>query len=437
MVLNRICETWYFAPHGDPVNNEKELIIVLILDNIINERNLQTTQIPKMSIQFIKRLTVLTITCIFLVACRQEDDENKRDILLAENNKIDLIFYQNDTETKAEFELGLKWAFSFLGARLERGSWDRAMVWQSPTTFQINMSELGFNQNAAEQLENLIRQFKISEEYLVKGGIDAGRFVVCTLNNSNHYYKIVGMPTSFNKYVSSKSFLQKRGAIIESAVALKERLIQLPEENSPINRLSYLAEELSGSLRDSSHQVLENEVMDVMENGQLRFGVYDTLGQLIVGSDPTISIAGKPVKCLWCHETVIQRGFAALTSIPGYYSPAQFDSIIDKNSLTLDAYRKGLDTEIDFADPSNHTKVEKLYFRFMEPSANRLSLEWGVSVNEVELLLKDIETHGHQEFPSFGQLYYRTDIEKFSPYATLPSTSSIRETNINEPNLLP
>ncbi len=73
----------------------------------------------------------------------------------------------------------------------------------------------------------------------------------------------------------------------------------------------------------------------------------------------------------------------------------------------------------------------------MEPSANRLSLEWGVSVNEVELLLKDIETHGHQEFPSFGQLYYRTDIEKFSPYATLPSTSSIRETNINEPNLLP
>lgn len=390
----------------------------------------------------IKPLLKGVITALmFSVFVGCENDISVPETTMKENSfeasTLQLYFYQNDSETKIEFETGLKWAFSFLGAELKNGAWKNATTWQSPTLIQLNIGALGFNTNAQEQLKLLIHQFKTSEEYLEKNGIDAGRFVVCILNNSNHYYKIVGMPNALDKYLSDRQFLQKRAAIFESAVALKERLIQLPLSNSSTTRLSYLSEELSGSLKDSSHQVIEREVMDIMANGQLRFGIYDTTGQLLVGSDPNISIGGKPVKCLWCHETNIQPGFAALSSIPGYYSPAQFDSIIGVNKTTLELYRNSLTPENDLINPTNHTKVEKLYLRYMEPSAKRLAAEWGLTAEDVELKLKNIPTHLHPEFPAFGQLYFRNEIEAYSPYATLPSSSSARETNDNEPNLLP
>jgi len=377
------------------------------------------------------------LVCSQFISCRDDDNGTVPDQTVDQSGSLKLIFYQNDTETKAEFETGLKWAFSFLGAMLEKDSWNAAATWESSTKFQLDVTQLGFNQNAETQLKRLVTQFKASEEYYVKGGVDAGRFVVCILNNPNHYYKIVGMPVHLKEYTSSISFLQKRAAIVESAVAFKERLIQMPLPNSSINRLKYLAEELSGSLRDTSHRVVENEVMDIMANGQLRFGVYDTNGLLVVGSDPVISAAGKPVKCLWCHETNIQPAFAALTSIPGYYSPTQFDSIVGVNQTTLEAYKNNLNLESDLVNNANHTKLEKLYLRYMEPSAKRLAAEWGLTIEDVEQKLSNISTHRHAEFPSFGQLYFRSEIQSFSPYATLPSSSSTRETNDNEPNLLP
>lgn len=383
------------------------------------------------------RLIICTLLCAQFVSCRDDDNGTTPNVVVEQESTIKLRFYQNDTETRAEFETGLKWAFSFLGAKLEEGSWSAAVTWESPTTFQLDVNRLGFNKNALLQLELLMAQFRASEEYRVTGGIDAGRFVVSILNNPNHYYKIVGMPTQLNQFTQTASFLDKRAAILESAVAFKQRLIQLPSESSKINQIKYWAEELLGSITDSSHIVVENEVIDIMENGQLRFGIYDTLGRLINGADPNFSAAGKPVKCLWCHETEVQPGFAALTSIPGYYSPSEFDSIVNRNNLDLDFLRSQLSTEINFVDRSNHTEVEKLYFRYMEPSAQRLSLEWNMTQSEVETILVNISTHTHHEFPSFGDLYYRADVEPFSPYATLPSSSSIRETNENEPNLLP
>ena len=369
-------------------------------------------------------------------ACTRKEKKETISVGLAERSVLTLAFYKNDSETIAQFELGLKWAFSFLGASLEQGSWQSAVKWKDNSFFQLDIDQLGFNQQARDYLKELLDQFKLSEEYQVNGAIDASRFVMCVLNNSNHYYKITGISTSLQEFRSKYNFQDKKAGIVESGVAFTERLIELPDRDDNISSLAYLANELSGSMLDSTHSTVESEVMDIMENGQIRFGVYNTNGELIVGADPRFSTAGKPIKCLWCHEINLQRGFAAITAIPGYYSPTQFDSVIADNRTILDKYRANLNPEIDYADRLQHAELEKLYFRFAEPSQKRLAAEWNMSISEVNLLLVGIPTHRHHEFPFDVDLYYRSEIQQFSPYKVLPSTPSVRETNENEPNLL-
>lgn len=374
---------------------------------------------------------------VFLFSCENESIENLFPVEGEPLHTIDLRWYQNDIETRAEFEVGMQWCFSFLGAQLPSGSWNLGTLWINDQTLRIDLATLGFNNHALEQFEKLIRLYKASEEYAVTGGIDAGRFVTSIINNSNHYYKIVNMPTTLERFRNNSTFLEKRAAIIESAVAFEERLISMPAQNQNINSLTYWAQELSGSLIDSSQQVEENEVMDIMPNGQVRFGIYNKNGQLIGGGDTSLSIAGKPSKCLWCHEVNIQIGFSAMTAIPGFFSPEQFDSIVQENTVVLNNHRSALSPEINFFDRNEHTKFEKIYIRFMEPSAQRLAQEWSKSISDVESILVNVQTHENDEFPELGLLYYRKEIDQYSPYQVLPSTTEARETVSDEPNLLP
>lgn len=383
-----------------------------------------------------KYLSILLFAGLLMYSCKKEDSSDSKSVF-PNSSAIDLHYYQNDNETREEFETGLKWAFSYLGAELKSGSWEKSVVWRNDKLFSVNFSKLGFSQNATLQLYLLIQQFILSEEYLETGGIDAGRFITCILNNSNHYYKIVGMPRTLDEFTQNANFLSKRAAIVESAVAIKERIINMPLSTKDVARLKYWAEELSGSLKDSSEMVEENEVMDIMANGQLRFGIYNKQKELIGGSDASLTIAGKPAKCLWCHETNIQKGFAALTVIPGYYSPNQFDSIVSMNIQELENYRSLLDSEIDFNDKRAHSETEKLYIRYFEPSAKRLAKEWNMSIQQVESVLKNTPTHTHHEFPEFGDLYYREQIQAYSPYEVLPGAASARETVPFEIDLLP
>ena len=374
---------------------------------------------------------------LMLVSCSKEETIDTSTVETDLEYKIILNKYQNDSETKAEFETGIKWCLSFLGAKLEKGSWAKGAKWLNNDKVKINIKEFGFDKHALTQLKRIIVIYKFSEEYEVTKGIDAGRFVVSIFNNPNHYYKIVNMPAQLQDFTSKYNFLQKRAAIVESGIAFGERIISMPNTESNTDSLAYLADELYGSLSDSSHIVKENEVMDIMPNGQLRFGIYNTDEQLINGANINLSAAGKPGKCLWCHEVNIQRGYSAMTVISGFFSPNQFDSIVDKNKNTLDNYRNNLNSEIDFSDNSQHPELEKLYIRFMEPSAKRLAAEWNITEDEVKLRLTGIATHIHPEFEDLGELYIRSEIEIYSPYQVIPSTSNARETVDYEPNLLP
>jgi hypothetical protein len=60
----------------------------------------------------------------------------------------------------------------------------------------------------------------------------------------------------------------------------------------------------------------------------------------------------------------------------------------------------------------------------------------GISIAEVKSKLMGIPTHTHSEFSYLGQLYYRTDIEIFSPYYAIKPPNSAREKSLYEPNLI-
>ena len=394
-----------------------------------------------MKLKYIDTFSFLLIglaIVLLLDSCTHEPLENHSSKLAAlTEEELTLNFYQNDNETKDNFETGLKWCFSFLGAQLQEGSWQASTDWLNDKQLKIDFSKLGFNEQALKNIKLLIQLIKQTEEFEITRGIDGGRFVVSVFNNSNHYYKIVGIPTSYPAFASNYQFLKKRAAIVESAVALGERIIQLPSNNDNFKDLGYSAEELSAPISDSNFIVEEREVMDVMPNGQLRFGIYNKNNELVGGADPAISNAGKPAKCLWCHEVNIQSGFVALTKIPGYYSPKEFDSIVSVNSKTLNNHRQGLSNEIDFAKQSQHVELEKLYIRFMEPSLNRLASEWNISESDVQAKLTGLTTHIYPEFPELGELYFRQEVQQFTPFKVLPTTSESRETVGDEPNLLP
>tara|TARA_B110000046_G_scaffold76119_1_gene84233 strand:+ start:14064 stop:15227 length:1164 start_codon:yes stop_codon:yes gene_type:complete len=380
---------------------------------------------------FIKILTLVITLMVLLDACKKEELNIPVSADNNENSILNLRWYNSDIETKEEFVKGLKWCFSFLGAKLPQDSWSKGVHWQNDKLLTVDFEKLGFSQDALNVIQEINQVFKTSPEY-AQSALDAGSWVVNVFNNSAHYYRIVGMPYRLDSFSKKYIFNPKKAAIKESAVAYGSRIIQLPSHSSALKQ-AFIAEELDSI--GITPEPKEYEVMDVMDNGQLRFGIYSTEGILINGSDPTLTEAGKPAKCLWCHEMNIQPAFAAITSMPGYYSPAEFDSIVKVSYEKLQKYRSGIRGEIDFTKLMAHTLLEKLYFRYMEPSAERLAQEWGLSEEEILKKLIGLKTHDHHEFTEMKDLYWRHEVEDFAPSKPMNFTRTLRETDYSEKSI--
>jgi hypothetical protein len=174
-----------------------------------------------------------------------------------------------------------------------------------------------------------------------------------------------------------------------------------------------------------------------MPNGQLRFAIYDKDGNLIPSHpDSMYTLAGKPAKCLWCHETSIQQPFFAVTDINGYMKVDSFRSEVFAHNNRLNLFRQNLTSSLDFAKKQDHTYTELLYITFMEPTAERLSREWNMTLTETMKKLQGFSTHKHSEFTWLGDLYDRREVDLLSPYEHLTVPSSAREFSVYEPNLI-
>jgi hypothetical protein len=342
------------------------------------------------------------------------------------------------SQSRSQVDTGLFWALSFLGAKLPAdaavNSWDGTMV-------TLDLDAAGVAETSKAAWKKLLHILKSSDEYRMMGGIDIGRFVFLSLCSSYQYYALTGVSPSYAQFRARHTFAPKQVAIVESAVAHGNRLIEVGQSKD-INSVVFVAFEGAGALQDHSFQKADIETLDLMENGQLRFGLYDLEGHLKATATPALTAAGKPSKCLWCHEINLQPPFKNVTDLEGYYSTKEFKELVAGATRVIASYRKTLASKVDFTHLQDHSNAEDLYLSFAEPTASRLAAEWNMPVEQVEQLLagRNLKTHPHSERIDDDvlgdNLYDRNDVDSLAPYATIRGPSDMREASSYEPNLL-
>lgn len=342
------------------------------------------------------------------------------------------------SQSRLQVDTGLLWALSFLGAKLPPEaaaiSWDGAML-------TLDLGAAGVAESSQEAWKKLLQVLKASDEYRATGGIDIGRFVFLSLCSSYQYYALTGVSTSYAQFRSRHTFAPKQVAIVESAVARGNRLIEVGQAKD-IASVAFVAFEGTGALQNHTFQKADIETLDVMENGQLRFGLYGLDGHLKPTATSALTAAGKPSKCLWCHEINLQPPFRNVTELAGYSSTSEFQQLIGSATRIIANYRKTLTSKVDFTRLQDHSNAEDLYLSFAEPTAPRLAAEWNWPVERVKQLLarRNLKTHPHSELIDDAvlgdELYDRNAVDALAPYAAIRGPSDMREASGYEPNLL-
>jgi hypothetical protein len=341
-------------------------------------------------------------------------------------------------QSRAKVNTGLFWALSFLGAKLPAKaaviSWDGAVL-------TLDLDAAGVPQASKTAWKKLLQMLKAGDEYRLMGGIDLGRFVFVSLCSSHQYYALTGVSPTYAEFRARHTFAPKQMAIVESAVARGSRLIEVGKGDR-IDSVAFVAFEGAGSLKDHTFQKADIETLDLMENGQLRFGLYDLEGHLKGAATPALTAAGKPSKCLWCHEINLLPPYKNVTDLEAYYGTQEFEALLAGATQVIANYRKTLAAKVDFDRRQDHSHAEELYMSFAEPTASRLAAEWNMPLDRVKQLLVShhLKTHPHSELIDDGilgdELYDRNDVDPLAPYATIRGPSDMREPSSYEPNLL-
>lgn len=336
--------------------------------------------------------------------------------------------YEQDTFKRSV--TGLKWALSYLGSTLANNSLQKGITYKD-SIITLNLKQLGFSEDAKETLAKLQFIFKNSENYKKNNTMDLGRYIALTFGNSNHYYAIVGVPKSLNYFENLYKFDSITGYIDNSSVSKVDRIISF-SKISTNNKQGFISAEVDSI----SKEVLEYETMEIMPNGQLRFGIYDEKGNLKDAANSSITRAGKPAKCIWCHEVVVQPLFRQQKNHKGYLSFMKFNDTLKYFNHKLQDYQDSKWKDKSLRNKKLHTELELLYISFMEPTAERISREWNMTLMEVKQKTSHLKTHNHKEFPFLGNLYHRKDIDLLAPFRYLEVPESIREKSNNKTNLL-
>jgi len=372
------------------------------------------------------RFVLIVILTLVLSSCNSSSSDlpeiqHQNSIIQLQWNKA----YPDDTIDKSV--LGLSWALSYVGALLPSAP---SGISVSSHTITLNLNKIGLNSNALEKLNLLHQKVIASEEYQHNHSVDLGRYVTLLLGASEHYYAIVGVPNSLDELLSSYILKPEKGYLTRSSISFEHRILQFSEQNT-FNQV-FVASEVDSV----SHEVYEYETLEILPNGQLRFGIFDANGLRKNNADTSHSNAGKPARCLWCHESSIQKTYDPQDDVFGYLPALQLQNQLIAYNESLVNNQLNLHNGVAFSETQQHTLTELLYISFMEPSAARLSLEWNLPIAQVETLLSGLPTHFYEEFPFLGTLYDRNSIDPLAPYKGLPVSSSVREQSSMEVNHL-
>jgi len=322
--------------------------------------------------------------------------------------------------------LGLQWSLSFLGAHMPTESWKEAIQFRNESTFILDLGKVGFSPTTLNKMISISDRLKESEEYQIQDAIDLSRFLVLSLHSSWHYYELTQAPKNLSLYLEQQTDVPKDSfPILVSSIATAPRLIRYQAEG-PVNERYFIADE-GEDILSLDKPIDHFEVLDVMPNGQLRFILYDSVGNLASAAPLATTRAGKPSKCLWCHEVNVQPLFQSTPDLTGFVTSQHFLGIVDSTNHLLDAFRATLPTALDHSEKQAHTQSELLYISFMEPSLIRIANEWNMAETDVQEILKGFPTHTFDEFPFLGELYHRRWVDSLAPYRSERPPDSVRE----------
>ncbi len=380
--------------------------------------------------KYFKVLSILFALIFFGITCTNVKKE-------LSTTEINLKWVKNYPGEKVSIvKKGLMWSMAFAGAMLPKNDIAKGIQVVNDSIILIDLKYLGFDKNALKQWEKIINYTKNTDEYKLSNSIDLGRFLVFSIYTSWHYYAITGVPDSIqnilDKPISDTNW--QTYPISHSGVANGLRIIKYLN-NKDIQKNKFVALEGSGEINDGSFKVETFEVIDLMKNGQLRYLIYDKYGKLAAASPKLFGEAGKPTKCMWCHEGHFTPLVVNNTDLIGYKTGVEFSKEMRELNELLLIYRNNIHTALNYKKHQEHQYSEWLYITFMEPNANRLAQEWDISVQQVKERLKTLSTHYHREYEFMGELYNRDDVEKFSTVKSLPIPLSAREPNLKEPNI--
>lgn len=370
---------------------------------------------------------LLVIFMLFFVLIGQQSCSKDPDFSIDES-KIMLVWYKGyPADSLHKSMIGLEWALSYIGAETTQNLYQM----QVPNNqVLLDIEQLGFTAHAKEKLKILHHKLKFTEEYRLKGAIDMGRYVALLLGASEHYYEFVAMPENLNDLLVKYELDPMAGYVDNSLISSSHRIIRFSDQLG-LNQLF-----VSNEVDPISGEITEFETIDIMPNGQMRYGIFDADGKRINAADPSKTEAGKPAKCMWCHESGIQPLFTEQSTIDGYLTYTQLLDTLYFFRFAQAAKWANLSRGVDYSKTQHHALAELLYITFMEPSAERLSLEWGISVEEVNTKLAGLPRHTHIEYAAFVNLFDREDLIPFEPYQALTVSSSARNKSAVEVNHL-
>lgn len=367
---------------------------------------------------------LLYLLLLLLLSCERDSYSDLVETPITLNLKWNKA-YADDTIDKSL--IGLKWALSYMGATLPSSNLGFS---NTDSTITIDIKRLGFNQDAEQKMALLIGKIKATSEYQTNNAVDLGRFVTLLLGASEHYYEIIGTPKTLTEVMNNYTLLPQKGYVNNSGVSLENRIILFSGQNG-FNQV-FLSEEVD----PFTSEIYEYETIELLPNGQLRFGIFDIEGNRKNNADATHSNAGKPAKCMWCHESTINQMYNPQNDYAGYLTYAEFQNTLIGYRESNRNLKLALTNGVDFSQTQQHTLTELLYISFMEPSAERLSAEWNLPLAQVENVLSGLPTHEYPEFPFLGTLYDRSDVESLAPFQGLLVSSHVREASAIEVNHL-
>lgn len=324
--------------------------------------------------------------------------------------------------------IGLNWTLSHLGGTNTQSATNGLVITDQIIT--LNLPQIGLPTPGYAALFSLHQVIKNSEEYVKNGHIDLGRYITLLLGSSAHYYRILDMPFHLRDLISKYQMQPLKGLVNNSAISGNHRIISFSESNA-LNQFF-----LSVEIDPISKKTLEFETIEILPNGQLRFGIFDADSLRLDVADPAVSTSGKPAKCMWCHESKINPLFTVQTDSMGFLPQQQLkDSLIYFQEQLLQA-QMTLVSGVVYSKTQEHVQMELQYIMFKHPTPMRLANEWQMTENEVTDLLAAQTRTTYPEFPFLEAGYAREAITIFAPVNSLLTSLYVREPSPVEINYL-